>query len=422
MWGRLLLGLCLGGSLAGAGADFDFSRFFAEKAAAYHEEAIRLRRELHQIPELCFGEKRTAERVEQYLRSLGLQVQTGLAGTGVKAVLSGGQPGSAIGLRADLDALPIAERTEAAWASRNPGVMHACGHDVHMANLLVAARMLSDVRQKLAGSVVFLFQPCEEGAPSGQAGGADALVAAKALEDPTLQAIVGMHVLPALPLGTVSMQAGPVTANVASFDLAIPGRASHGALPHQGVDAVYAAALAVVEFQALISRFRNPGDKAVLSIGTVHGGTRRNVIADEVRLEGTVRTYADAEEERIVRGMERILKGLDISLGTVSRLSVERANRCVRNDAGLVALARPVFQRALGPDRVVTMDPLTIGEDFSVYAQRIPALFFFLGTGSDTPLHTPNFSVDERILLLGPRLLAEAAVAYLCRSPGSCSN
>ena len=406
--------------------DFDFFAFFRDRADALQSEAVRLRRELHQIPELCFQEKRAAAFAERYLRGLGLEVQAGLAGTGIKAVLRGGRPGGRPGrivaLRADMDALPIQETTGEPWASKNPGTMHACGHDVHMTNLLIAARILVEARPHLSGTVIFIFQPCEEGAPEGRPGGADTLIAQGVLENPPVEAMIGLHLLPALPLGKACVQAGPVMANVASVFIKIFGKASHGALPHQGIDAIYAAALAVVEFQALISRSRDPNEKAVLSVGTIHGGSRLNVVAAETALEGTVRTFSFALEDQIGQGMERILKGLEIALGISYRFDFIKVNRFVKNDAQLVEQLLPEFRRALGRENVVTIDPLTIGEDFAAYSHRLPALFFFLGTGSDTALHTPDFSVDERILTLGPRLLASAAAAYLCRSTGSCSD
>lgn len=405
-----LLFILLGTPLAAAA---DHAAFFRDRAASVFAESVELRRQLHQIPELCFQERKTADLLAAYLKKLGLEVTTGIAGTGIKAVLRGGRPGPVIGLRSDMDALPIQETTGLPFQSRQPGQMHACGHDVHMTSLLVCARLLAEIRAQVPGTVVFIFQPCEEGAPLKEKGGAERLIAAGILENPRLDAMLALHVLPDLAAGQVSLRPGPIMANVAWVYIRILGKASHGAFPHQGIDAIVAAAEAIIQFQTLISRSKDPGEKAVLTIGKINGGVRSNVIAETVDMEGTVRTFSEKQEGQIRGGMEKILQGLETAFGVRTRLDFEQVNPFVDNDAGLYNLLLPVFERVLGRDRVKLAEPLTIGEDFALYSKHVPSLLFFLGSGGDSALHTPTFSPDEEILKIAPVLLAEAACSYL---------
>lgn len=403
---------------AAAEDGFDFTGYFKEKAASYHAEAVDLRRQLHRFPELCFQEKETSAFVAAYLKKLGLDVETGIAGYGIKAVLRGNREKPVFAVRADMDALPIAEKTGLSFLSRNKGVMHACGHDTHMTNVLMAAKLLAEVKDRIPGTVVFIFQPCEEGAPPGKKGGAESMIEAGVLENPRVERIIGLHVLPDLPVGTVGLCPGPIMANVASFYITIFGKSSHGAFPHQGVDAIYLAASAIMQFQSLISRFRDPTEPAVLTVGKIKGGVRLNVIADKVELEGTVRTFSFEFQDRISMGIEKILKGLSFAYGFQYRFDFRKDAPYVKNDPQLTRAMVPVFKKMLGDDKVVTVKPMTIAEDFSHYSHRIPALFFFLGVGGNAALHTPKFSVDEEILKVGPALFAAAAVSYL-QGPGN---
>jgi amidohydrolase len=391
----------------------DQTAFFQKRASEIFPESVQLRRQLHQIPELCFQEKKTAAFLADYLKKLHLEVTGGIAGTGIKAVLRGGLPGPVIGLRADMDALPIQETTGLSFASRQPGQMHACGHDVHMTNLLVCARLLSEIRTQVPGTVVFIFQPCEEGAPKKEKGGAERLIEAGILENPRLDALLALHVMPDLPAGQVSLRPGPIMANVAWVYIHIQGKASHGAFPHQGIDAIVAAAEAISQFQTLISRSKDPGEKAVLSIGKINGGVRSNVIADTVDMEGTVRTFSEKQENRIRSGMENILRGLETAFGVKTRLDFEKVNPFVNNDRALHDLFLPVFEKILGRENVQVAEPLTIGEDFALYSRHVPSLLFFLGSAGGSALHTPTFNVEEDILKAAPVLLASAACAYL---------
>jgi len=386
---------------------------FRDRAAALFPETVELRRQLHRLPEPCFQEQETAAFVAARLRRLGLEVTTGIAGTGVKAVLRGALPGPAVGLRADMDALPIAEATGLPFASRRPGLMHACGHDAHMANLLTAARLLAEERERLRGTVVFILQPCEEGAPKKEKGGAERMIDAGVLDNPRLDALFGLHVLPDLPAGRVALKPGALMASVAWIYVRVLGRAAHGAFPHQGIDAIVAAAHAVTQFQALISRGRDPGEKSVLTIGKICGGVRSNVIAEAVDMEGTVRAFSEREEERVLSGIAGVLRGIEAAFGVRASLDFEKVNPAVVNDPRLAAMAQPVFAAVLGAGNVLPAEPLTIGEDFALYSRRLPALFFFLGSGGGQALHAPGFTVDEEALRAAPALLAAAAFAFL---------
>jgi len=384
-----------------------------QKVEEYFPEAVKLRRHLHRYPEPCFQEEKTAAFITQYLKECGIEAQTGLAGYGIKAVIHGQKTSPVVGIRTDMDALTITENTGLDFASQNPGMMHACGHDAHMTNALIAARVLNDMREQIPGTIVMIFQPCEEGAPDGSLSGADRMIEAGVLENPHIDAMVGLHVMPGYHVGTVALRPGPLMANVASVFITIHGKSSHGAFPHQGIDAIYAASMAVIQFQSLISRSKDPNERGVLSIGRISGGSRYNVIADRVDMEGTVRTFSFETQNMIEKGMENILKGLETSLGIHYDFRFEKVAKFVKNDEKLSQWAIPYFKKVLGDNQVLLIDPVTIGEDFSAYSHQIPALFFFLGVGMEGSLHSPTFSVDEESLKYGPLLLCGTALEFL---------
>jgi len=401
-----------------SGEDFDFQAYFKEKAREYHPEAVKIRRYLHTIPEPCFQEKKTAAFIAGYLEKCGLDVRTGIAGTGIKAVLQGNRPTPVVGIRSDMDALPITEQTGLPFESQNKGTMHACGHDGHMTNVLLTAKLMSEIKDKIPGTVVFIFQPCEEGAPGGGPAGAERMTEAGVLENPKIDAMLGLHVMPGYPVGSIALREGPIMANVASVFITIHGKSSHGAFPHQGIDAIYASSLAILQFQSLISRFKDPNEKAVLTIGKINGGVRLNVIADRVDMEGTVRTFSFETENNIEKGMENILKGLKESMGIAYDFKFVKASKFVKNDVTLTRLLTPVFKKLLGEKNVIVTEPVTVGEDFSTYSHKVPSLFFFLGTGIEGNLHSPVFSVDEDIFYYGPVLFSSAAAAVLSSYQG----
>jgi amidohydrolase len=391
----------------------DLMDMIKQQAQVNFQEAVRIRRSLHKIPELCYQEIKTSRFVQQFLSDLGLELHTGIAGTGLKAILYGAADQPVVAIRADMDALPIAEKTGLPYASTHEGIMHACGHDIHMTNVLMAAKILSSLKESVPGTVVFIFQPCEEGAPGGQAAGARRMIQEGILESPKLDAIVGLHNMPDFPVGTVALRSGPLMANVDWIQIGIRGRSSHGAYPHQGVDAVYVASTAVLQFQSLISRFVDPQEPAVLTIGTIEGGLRNNIIAERVRMEGTVRTFSFQTRDTIHEGMRNILKGLETAYGVTTDFKFTEGSRFVKNDPRLSELILPLFKRMMGADRVLISKPVTVGEDFADYSHEIPALFFFLGTGGEGKLHSPGFLPDEKALRYGPMLLAAAAVKIL---------
>jgi amidohydrolase len=395
------------------GADFDLHSRLKEKVTAYFPEAVKLRRYLHQRPEPCFKEKETSAYIVDYLKNCGLEVHTGIAGTGIKAILRGTKDRPVVGIRSDMDALPILEETGLEFQSRNKGFMHACGHDAHMTNVLIAAKVLAELKDRIPGTLVFIFQPCEEGTPDGSPSGADRMIRAGVLENPRIDAMVGLHVMPGYPAGTVALREGALMANVAWVFITLQGKSSHGAFPHQGIDAIYAASAAVMQFQSLISRSKDPKEQGVLTIGSIKGGVRPNVIADKVEMEGTVRTFSFETQDLIEKGIERILKGLEISLGITYRYRFEKASKFVKNDSKLTQMALPLFKRLLGDQQVRITDPVTVGEDFSSYSHQIPSFFFFLGAGEKGSLHSSTFSVDEKMFYYGPLLLSAAALEFM---------
>ena len=397
-------------------AEFEVDSYLQKQSQQLFPEAVKLRRQLHRIPELCFQEVETSRFIKNYLEKNGFQVIDGLAGTGMKAVLRGNREGPVVGIRTDMDALPIQEKTGLPFSSQNPGRMHACGHDGHMTNVLIAARMLAGMRDELPGTVVFIFQPCEEGTSDGSPAGASRIVKAGVLENPKIDAMFGLHIMPGYKAGAVALREGAIMANVASVFITIEGKSSHGAYPHQGIDAIYAASSAIQQFQSLISRYRDPKEQAVLTIGTINGGVRFNVIADRVEMKGTVRTFSFETQEMIKAGMEKILKGLALSQGIAFQYKFSIGSKFVKNDSGLTQMALPLFKKILGPANVFITPAQTVGEDFSTYSHLIPSLFFFLGAGEEGVLHSADFSIDEDMFLYGPRLLASAAFEYMKRN------
>ncbi|MBN2266608.1 MAG: amidohydrolase, partial [Candidatus Aminicenantes bacterium] len=327
-------------------------------------EIVKIRRFIHMNPELSNREFETARLIASKLQPLGFEVRTGVARTGVVAVLRCGQPGVAVAVRADMDALPVQEETGLPYKSLNPGVMHACGHDVHSSVVLGTALVLNALKDSVKGSVTFLFQPAEEGPPAGEDGGADLMVREGALDDPPVAAVFGFHVWPE-PVGQVLFAPGPVTAASDSFDITILGKSAHGARPHEGVDAVVIAAEVVTALQTIVSRVSEPTDPAVLTVGTIRGGARRNIIADQVVLEGTIRTLSEANRKKIPRLMESVVKNITEIYGASYRYEYIPGNPSVLNNRELAAAMKPTLVRLLGQDKVVEWKPQMIAEDFA---------------------------------------------------------
>lgn len=373
-------------------------------------EIVKIRRFIHMNPELGNREFETARLISAKLEPLGFEVRTGVAKTGVVAVLRGSQPGPAVAVRADMDALPVQETTNLPFKSLNPGVMHACGHDVHSSVVLGTALVLNSLKDKLKGTVTFLFQPAEEGAPEGEEGGADLMIKEGALDNPSVGAVFGFHVWPE-NVGTVLVAAGNVTAAADTFTITVKGKSAHAARPHEGVDAVVIAAEIVTALQTVVSRASDPTDPAVLTIGTINGGARRNIIAERVVLEGTVRTLSETNRKKIPLLMESIVRNIAGMYGAEGQLEYKEVLPSVFNNPELAAAMAPTLIKLLGKDKTLEWKPQMIAEDFAYLARKAPGFYFFLGVKSPAqataaPLHSPNFNPDERSIPLGIRILS----------------
>ena len=388
---------------------------------------ISLRRDIHQHPELGFLEKRTAALVARRLRELRIEVREGVGQTGVVGVLRGGQPGRVVALRADMDALPVVEQTGLPFAStarstyngQDVGVMHACGHDTHVAMLLGAAEVLAGMREQLPGTVVFLFQPAEEGGGPAETGGAEAMLVDGAFEDPKPDGVFGLHVGPADVAGELSVVAGPAMAAADRFAITILGRQTHGAMPWAGVDPIAVAARVVLAIEALPAREIDITSPAIVTVGAIHGGVRNNIIPERVELIGTIRTLDEAARTALHAKIERVVTKTAEASGASAELEIVRGYGVLTNDPALTAWGRGVLERTFGADKVHDARPTTTAEDFSYFANRVPGMFIWLGArdpavslADAAPNHSPRFVVDERTLLTGVRALAELAVAF----------
>ena len=379
-------------------------------------EIVKIRRFIHMNPELGNREVETARLIAAKLRPLGFEIRTGVAKTGIVAVLRGGQAGPAVAIRADMDALPVQETTGLPYKSLNPGVMHACGHDVHSAIVLGTALVLHEIKDSIKGTVTFLFQPAEEGAPEGEEGGADLMVREGALDNPPAAAVFGFHVWPEAT-GRVFIAPGNVTAAADSFSIAVKGKSAHGARPQEGLDAIVIAAEIVTALQTVVSRATDPTDPAVLTVGTIAGGSRRNIIADRVTLEGTIRTLSETNRKKVPQLVESIVKNITEIYGAGYEYEYKPGNPAVFNNPELTSAMTPTLVRLLGKDKVVEWKPQMIAEDFAFLARKAPGLYFFLGVRGPgqpaTPLHSPSFSPDENAIPLGVRILTHLVLDAL---------
>ena len=393
-------------------------------------KVIAWRRDIHEHPELSNRETRTADLVAQHLRSLGIEVRTGVAHTGVVGVLRGGKPGPVVALRADMDALPVAEEVDVPFASKvrttyngqEVGVMHACGHDAHTAMLMGVAEVLAGMRSELPGTVKFIFQPAEEGAPAGERGGAQLMIEEGALDDPKPSAIFGLHVFP-YPTGEIRYRAGGIMAGADVLRIVVRGRQTHGALPWKGIDPIVVASQIVLGLQTITSRQVDlTNAPAVVTIGAINGGLRYNIIPDSVVMVGTIRTFDDRMREDIHQRVRRTAELIAESAGASAQVTIDTTGLVTYNDPALTEQIVPTLTQVAGKDHVGLATPTTTAEDFSRYQQHIPGVFFFLGItppGTDTskvaPNHSPRFYVDEAALPVGVRVMAHLAVDYLSR-------
>ena len=371
---------------------------------ALREEMVALRRDLHRHPELAFAETRTAARVAAFLEGSGAVIRTGVAGTGVLATIDGG-PGRSVLLRVDLDGLPLQELGQTPYTSTIPGVMHACGHDGHVAIGAAAARILA--RRRLRGTVRVLFQPAEEGE-----GGAQAVVADGAVDG--VEICLGIHLWNELPLGVLGVKAGPLMAAVDRLRIVIHGRGGHGGKPHLSADPVVAAAHVITALQSIVSREVSPLHSAVVTVGSIHGGQAFNVIPDQVTLTGTIRTFDAGLRRSMPERIVRVAAGVAEGLQCRAEVEVKEGNPAVVNDASVAERARRAAARVVGEENVVVPDPTMGGEDMAVYFEHAPGCFVFVGSanparGLDQPHHSPRFDFDEDALAIGCEFLLEAA-------------
>ncbi len=386
------------------------------------DQLVRIRRHLHMYPELSNREFRTAAYIAERLRAIGLdEVRTGIARTGVVGILRGNRPGPVIAVRADMDALPVEETIDVPYKSRHAGVKHACGHDAHMTVALGTAMVLTAWKRAghpLPGTVVFIFQPAEEGPPPGEEGGASLMVREGVLDDPPVEAIFGLHVSPLLPVGTVGFARGPILAAASRFEIRIHGKQTHGAYPHLGVDPIYIGALIVTALQSIVSRSLDPREAAVVSVGIFQAGNRFNIIPEEARLVGTIRTLNDEVHRQVVERIRNIVDRITSAYGATYEFHTSLTIPVTRNDPDLVNAVLPAIQAALGSDRVQEVMPQMGAEDFAFYAQKIPGFYFWLGVWNpENPeihmLHTPKFDIDERALPIGVRAMSSVVLHYL---------
>ncbi|MFT5383275.1 MAG: amidohydrolase [Saprospiraceae bacterium] len=392
-------------------------------------KVIEWRRDFHQNPELSNREFKTSEKIASHLRALGIEVSTGIAHTGVKGVLKGGLPGPVVGLRADMDGLPVVERVDIPFASKvkatflgqEVGVMHACGHDTHVAILMAVAEVLSKIKKDLKGTVVFIFQPAEEGAPPGEEGGAELMIKEGILDNPKVDVIFGLHIRSILEVGKINYKIGGALAAADRFTIKVKGKQAHGSRPWSGIDPITVSAQIIMGLQTIISRQTElTNEAAVITVGKITGGVRNNIIPEECDMVGTIRTL-DPDMRKIIHEKIRLTAtNIAEASGAVAEVEIDNGIPVTFNDAALTKMMLPSLLETAGEENVRVMKAITGAEDFSFYANEIPGLFFFLGgmpkgmSPLDAgPHHTPDFYIDESGMLLGVKSLTNLALDYM---------
>ncbi len=392
-------------------------------------KVIEWRHDIHQNPELSNREFKTAEKVAAHLESLGIEVQTGVAKTGVVGILKGDKPGPVIGLRADMDALPVTERVELEWASKvkstynniETGVMHACGHDTHVAILMGVAEVLSQMKSDLQGTVKFIFQPAEEGAPPGEEGGAGLMVKEGVLDNPKVDIVMGLHINSQTPVGTITYKPGGTLAAADRWVMTINGKQSHGSAPWSGRDPIVASAQIINGIQTIISRNTElTKEAAVISVGLIRGGVRNNIIPEQVEMIGTIRTLDVEMQDQLHADFQRVATNIGKGMGVDVNLEITKGVPVTYNDPALTEKVVPFLENAAGEENVKLRKAITGAEDFSFFAEKVPAFFFFLGgcpEGTDpmdaAPHHTPDFYVDDAGMITGVKAMVNATLGYM---------
>jgi amidohydrolase len=398
---------------------------------ALSEQVVTWRRDFHQNPELSNREFRTAAIVAEHLQALGMEVTTGVAHTGVVGVLKGGKPGPVVLLRADMDGLPVPERNDLPFRSVAKGeyngaevpVMHACGHDTHVAILMGVAEILAELKNDLPGTVKFVFQPAEEGAPKGESGGAELMVAEGVLENPPVDAAFALHINAVMEAGMIGYSDGPRYASVDDFKITVHGKQAHGASPWMGVDSIVVSAQIINALQTIVSRNLELTEQpAIVTVGSIHGGLRSNIIPEQVEMVGTIRALNDNMRGQIHQRVRAIAEGVATSMGATVTVEIPYSSSypVTVNDAELAAQMLPVLEAIAGPGRVEALKPITGAEDFSYFANEVPGLYISLGgkppgkpVADVAAHHTPDFYVDESGLDIGVRAMAAMAWTYL---------
>lgn len=393
----------------------------AQAAEALRSKLIEQRRDFHMHPELSNREERTSRVVAERLRALGLdEVKTGVGKYGVVALLKGGKPGPVVAVRADMDALPINETIDVPYKSKNPGVKHACGHDVHTTVELGVAEVLSKMRDQISGTIKFIFQPAEEGPPTGEEGGAALMIKEGVMENPRPQAIFGLHTMPSIEAGQIGYHSGPAMASADKFIITVRGKKSHGAQPQMGVDAIVVASECVTALQTIHSRRIDPFEPLVITIGTIKGGDRNNIIAEEVKMEGTMRVLSEDVRTRAQAMMKQILASVTSAHGATFELEFENPIPLTYNEPKLVEETLPSMRRIVGDANLIAPRPFMPAEDFSHFQKVVPGFYYFLGVGNRSRgitagWHTAEFDVDEESLVVGVKVMSTVLLDYLDR-------
>jgi amidohydrolase len=377
---------------------------------SYREKVIKTRRDLHRIPELGFKEEKTSAYVADYLKQEGLPVTTGIARTGVVGLLKTGDPGPTLLIRADMDALPITEITGLPFASQHPGVMHACGHDGHTAMVLVAASVLNALKDRINGTIKFVFQPAEEGP-----GGAKPMIEAGVMDDPHVDYALGCHIWPTIPEGTIGIRNGVLMAAMFRFDITIKGKGGHGAMPHLCVDALETGCQVVAALQRIVSRQMDPLSPSVITVGKFQAGTAFNVIPETANLCGTARTFDRTVWKRWPEIIETVVKGVCESMGAGYEMSYEQGYPPTINDADMAERMQRIAAEVVGIDRVVVPAKTLGGEDMAFFLENAQGCFYCLGAGNDAyaGIHNPRFGFNEEILTTGVETYCRAAIDLL---------
>lgn len=398
-----------------------------EDIYSIEKQVIEWRHDFHQNPELSNREFETAEKIATHLRNLGLEVETGVAHTGVVGILKGDNSGKTVALRADIDALPVTERNDLPFKSKvtteflgtKTGVMHACGHDTHTAILMGVAEVLSKNKHLLNGNVKFIFQPAEEGPPPGEKGGASLMISEGVLENPDVDAIFGLHINSSTPVGTIKYKPGGTMAAVERFVINVKGKGTHGSAPWTGVDPILISAKIIDGLQTIISREAKLVDEpAVITVGKITAGTRFNIIPETSEMIGTVRTLDPEMRAMVIRRMNEMVPAIAKAYGGEAEIEFQNNTAITYNDLELTAEMLPTLKSIAGEEKVELMKATTGGEDFSFFQEKVPGFYFFLGgmtPGNTTPYphHTPDFMIDDDGMLLGVKSLSQLAVDYL---------